>query len=64
MSAFGRQLEKKITGKINAVANGELEVKDAGINNLIKTLKSIDEAAAETLQKKYIETVKGLPKKN
>lgn len=62
MSGFGRQLEKKITGKINAIAAGTETVKDAGVNKLITRLKDIDEAAAEELKKKYIETVKSLKK--
>jgi len=62
MSAFGKQLEKKITGKLNAIANGEVTVKDAGVNSLLSRLKTIDVAAAEDLQKKYIETVKSLKK--
>lgn len=64
MSKFADQLEKRIKGKINAIAKGTETVKDAGVNSLLSQLKSIDEAAAEKLQKKYIETVKGLPKKN
>lgn len=60
MSDFGRQLEKKITNKINAIESGKETVKEAGVNKLIARLKSIDEAAAEELQKKYITTVRGL----
>jgi len=62
MSAFGRQLEKKIKGKINAIANGTEEVKDAGVNKMIARLKSIDEVSAEELHKKYIATVKEVAK--
>lgn len=62
MSKFADQLEKRIKGKINAIAKGTETVKDAGVNTLLSRLKSIDEAAAETLQKKYIETVKSLKK--
>lgn len=62
MSKFALQLEKKIKGKINAIAKGEETIKDAGVNNLISRLKEIDEASAEDLQKKYIETVKSLKK--
>jgi len=62
MSKFADQLEKRIKGKINAIAKGTETVKDAGVNTLLSRLKSLDEAAAETLQKKYIETVKSLKK--
>jgi L-asparaginase II len=62
MSVFGRQLEKKIIGKLKAIENGTETVKDAGVNKLITRLKSIDEASAEELQKKYIATVKSLSK--
>ena len=62
MSKFANQLEKKIKGKINAIGKGEVSPKDAGVNSLLSRLKSLDEAAAEDLQKKYIETVKGLKK--
>ena len=63
MSAFGRQLEKKIKGKISAIGKGDETVKDAGVNKLINRLKEIDETAAEELQKKYIATVKKLSDK-
>lgn len=62
MSKFADQLEKRIKGKINAIAKGTETVKDAGVNSLLSRLKSIDEASAEKLQKKYIETVKSLKK--
>ena len=58
MSAFGKQLEKNIKRKINAIANGTETVKEAGVNKMITRLKTIDEASAEELQIKYIETVK------
>lgn len=64
MSKFADQLEKRIKGKILAIANGKETVKDAGVNSLITRLKDFDEAAAEELQKKYIETVKSLNKKD
>jgi hypothetical protein len=60
MSAFGRQLEKRIKGKINAIAKGTETVKEAGVNTLLTRLKTIDEPAAEELQKKYIAAVKKL----
>lgn len=60
MSAFGRVLEKKIKGKLKAIANGKETVKEAGVNKLLDRLQEIDEAAAEELQKKYITTVKSL----
>ena len=63
MSAFGRQLEKKIIGKLKAIESGKETVKDAGVNKLITRLKEVDEAAAEELQKKYIATVIELSKK-
>lgn len=62
MSAFGRVLEKKITGKINGIANKTTTVKEAGVGKMITRLAELDEAAAEELQKKYIETVKSLKK--
>ncbi len=62
MSGFGRLIEKKIRGKLTAIANGSETPKDAGVNKLILRLKEIDEAAAEELQKKYIETIKSLKK--
>jgi hypothetical protein len=58
MSAFGRQLEKRIKGKISGIAKGTETVKGAGVNKMIARLKVIDEAAAEELQKKYIAAVK------
>ena len=58
MSKFSNDLEKKIKGKINAIAKGTETVKDAGVNALITKLKSLDEAAAEELQKDYIAAVK------
>ena len=63
MSAFGRVLEKKIKGKLKAIANGTETVKDAGVNKLLDRLQEIDEAAAEELQKKYITTVQSLSEK-
>lgn len=62
MSRFAIQLEKKIKGKINAIGKGEVSPKEAGVNSLISRLKDVDEAVAEELQKKYIETVKSLKK--
>ena len=64
MSKLAELLEKKIKGKLNAIAKGEESVKDAGVNKLIARLKVVDEVSAEDLQKKYIETVKSLPKKD
>jgi hypothetical protein len=58
MSKFSDELEKKISGKINAIAKGTETAKGAGVNDLIKKLKKLDEAAAEELQKKYIVAVK------
>jgi len=63
MSAFGKILEKKIKGKLKAIANGTETVKEAGVNKLLDRLQEIDEAAAEELQKKYITTVKSLSEK-
>jgi len=63
MSAFGRVLEKKIKGKLKAIANGTETVKEAGVNKLLDRLQEIDEAAAEELQKKYITTVQNLSEK-
>jgi hypothetical protein len=60
MSAFGRQLEKKIKGKVNGIANKTTTVKEAGVGKMIERLGELDEAAAEELQKKYIATVKKL----
>lgn len=62
LNKFADQLEKKIKGKLNAIAKGEETVKDAGVNKLISRLKVLDEVSAEELQKKYIETVKSLKK--
>jgi len=64
MSTFGRVLEKKIKGKLKAIANGKETVKEAGVNKLLDRLQEIDEAAAEELQKEYITTVKGLSEKS
>jgi hypothetical protein len=58
MSKFANELEKKIQGKINAIAKGTETAKDSGVNDLIKKLKGYDEAAAETLQKNYIAAVR------
>lgn len=58
MSRFARQVEKRIKSKIKDIKNGKTEVKGSGVNNLIKRLKDFDEAAAEELQKDYIEAVK------
>jgi len=63
MSAFGKILEKKIKGKLKAIANGTETVKEAGVNKLLDRLQEIDEAAAEELQKKYITTVQNLSEK-
>jgi hypothetical protein len=64
MSQFARDLEKKITGKLNGIKNGTVDVKGSGVNDLIKKLKGVDEAAAEKLQKSYIEAVKSANEKN
>ncbi len=58
MSSFSKQIEKKIKGKINGIKNGTVEVKDSGVNDMLKKLKDLDEAAAEELQGKYIDAVK------
>jgi len=58
--AFRDDLEKKITSKISKIDKGTLTVKDAGVNVLIKRLKELDEATAEELKKKYIDTVRRL----
>ena len=63
MSAFGKILERKIKGKLKAIANGKETVKEAGVNKLLDRLQEIDEAAAEELQKKYITTVQNLSEK-
>ncbi len=57
---MSKEIERKIIGKIQAIANKTLPVKDCGVNDLIARLKKTDEATAETLQKKYIDTIKGL----
>lgn len=62
--SFSRQLERKITGKINKISKGELTVQDAGVGKMIIRLKEIDEAAAEDLQSKYVSTVKSLNAKD
>lgn len=58
--SFARQLEKKIIGKLNKISKGEITVQEAGVGKMIQRLKGMDEAAAETLQKSYISTVKTL----
>jgi hypothetical protein len=63
MSEFGKGLEKSIKAKLGAISRGSMTVKDAGVNVMLKRLKSIDEASYLDLQSKYIETVKGLSKK-
>ena len=63
MSDFAKQVEKKILGKIASIENGSLEVKNSGVNDLVKRLREMDEAAAEKMQKKYIEAVKNANKK-
>lgn len=64
MSRFADQLEKKINGKIKKISNGTLTIKEAGLNKMIERLKEVDEAAAEELNQKYIDTVKELNKNN
>mgnify|MGYP001558862447 CR=1 FL=1 len=63
MSDFSKQLEKKIKGKLSSIESGETDAKGSGVNDLIKKLKTMDEAAAETLQNRYIEAVKKANKK-
>ncbi|MEK6829808.1 MAG: hypothetical protein AABY15_06845 [Nanoarchaeota archaeon] len=63
MSQFGKQLEKKIQGKLNAIEKGEADAKGSGVNDMIKKLKEIDEASADALQEKYIKVVKNTKKK-
>ena len=63
MSDFAKQVEKKIVSKIASIENGSLQAKGSGVNDLIKRLKEMDEAAAEKMQKKYIEAVKNANKK-
>lgn len=63
MSNFGKQLEKKIRGKIVAIKAGTATAKGSGVNDLLKRLKEIDEASAEDLQTKYIDAVKEANKK-
>lgn len=58
--SFARQLEKKIIGNINKISKKEITVQDAGVGKMIQRLKEMDEAAAETLQKSYISTIKTL----
>jgi hypothetical protein len=58
--SFARQLERKITGKINKISKKEITVQEANVNKMITRLAEMDEAAAEELQKKYITTVKSL----
>lgn len=57
---MSKEIEKKITGKLMAIANKTLPAKGSGVNDLIAKLKKTDEAAAEILQKKYIDIIKGL----
>jgi len=62
--SFARQLERKITGKINKVSKGELTVQEAAIGKMITRLAEMDEAAAEDLQTKYVGAVKKLNEKD
>lgn len=62
MSRIVKQLENKITGKLNAIERGDVSVQEAGVNSLLNSLKNYDEASHETLQKRYIEVVKSLKK--
>jgi len=61
--SFARQLERKITGKINKISKKKITVQEANVNKMITRLAEMDEAAAEDLQKKYIATVKSLNEK-
>jgi hypothetical protein len=58
--SFARQLERKIKGKINKIAKGDLTVQDANLGVMIKRLKESDEAAAEDMQTQYVAAVKKL----
>lgn len=62
MSVFAKQLEKKIEGKISAIARGEIQAKGSGVNDLIVRLKQVDEVSATEMQKKYIIAVKAVQK--
>ena len=55
-------LEQKIKVSLIKVANAELSPKEAGINKLLTSLRMLDEATAEVLQKEYIDIIKGLKK--
>ena len=61
--SFARQLERKITGKINKISKGELEVKDSGVGKMINRLGEMDEAAADELTTKYVAAVKKINEK-
>ena len=54
------QLENKIKNKLDAISRREIEVKDSGVNNLLKSLKPLDLASYENLQQQYINVVKSL----
>jgi hypothetical protein len=54
-------IERKIRLSLKKVESGELSPKEAGVNKLLVSLKMLDEATAEVLQKEYIEIVKSLP---
>lgn len=55
---MSKEIEKKIIGKISAIKSGTIPVKGCGVNDLLERLKKTDEAAAETLQKQYIDAIK------
>ena len=59
---MSKEIEKKIIGKISAIASGTLAIKGCGVNDLIIRLRKTDEATAEVLQKKYIDTIKSINK--
>jgi len=61
--AFSDQLERKIKSKLKKIKSGKDTVEDSNVNNLITRLAETDEAAAEELQKKYIEVVKEINNK-
>ena len=61
--SYANDLEKAINKKLTAIKNKTLPVKGCGVNDLIAKLKTVDEAGAEILQKKYIEAIKSVSEK-
>ena len=61
--SYADDLEKAINKKLAAIKNKTLPVKGCGVNDLIAKLKTVDEAGAEILQKKYIDAIKSVSEK-